>query len=302
LPEYPDITVYIEHLAELVQGCRLEQVRLANPFFLRTFDPPIRSIENRKIVGVERMGKRIVFRFEGDLFLLLHLMVGGRLHWRRKGSKIPAKKGLAAFDFPNGTLQVTEAGSQKRASLHLLKGCDELERFDPSGLDVFEATFQEFRTRLVRDNHTLKRSLTDPRIFSGIGNAYSDEILHRAKLSPLQLTVKMTDGQIRDLYVAAREVLQEWTDKLRKKTAGEFPDNVTAFHEEMAVHGRFGKPCPICGSAVQRIRYASNETDYCPECQTGGKLLADRVRSRLLKEDRPRSLDELEERHNKNDE
>ncbi len=296
LPEYPDISLYIEHLGTLLEGRVLEHIRLVNPFFLRTYEPPIESIEGKKVTGLARMGKRIVFCFPDDLFLVLHLMVAGRLHWRQRGIRVLAKTGLAALDFPHGTLLIGEAGTQKRASLHLVRGRAELEHFDPGGLDVLESTLQQFRERLLQENYTLKRALTDPRLLSGIGNAYSDEILHRARLSPLQLTGKMTDGQIKHLYESTRQILQEWTDKLGKETGNEFPEHVTAFHDDMAVHGRFGKPCPVCGRRVQRIRYASNETNYCPKCQTGGKVLADRALSRILKENWPRSLDEMEER------
>jgi len=295
LPEYPDITVYIEHLAALFQGQSLQQVRLASPFLLRTFDPPITSIENKKVLGVERIGKRIVFVLEDDFFLVLHLMIAGRLHWRDQGSKIPGRLGLAAFDFPSGTLLLTEAGAKKRASLHLIKGRENLQQFDQGGLDVFAAPVEEFSRRLTSENHTLKRALTDPRLFSGIGNAYSDEILHRAGLSPVQLTKKMTSEQIGELFDATKETLFKWTQRLRAEAGDKFPENVTAFRDDMAVHGRYGKPCPKCGMSVRRIRYASNETNYCPKCQTGGKLLADRALSRLLKEDWPKSLEELED-------
>lgn len=275
----------------------MQNVRIASPFLLRTFDPPIESIKGKDILGFERIGKRIVFVFEDEMFLVLHLMIAGRLHWRGKGSKIPAKVGLAAFDFPNGTLLLTEAGTKKRASLHLVKGELELSTFDPGGLEIFEASLQDFKRRLLRENHTLKRALTDPRLFSGIGNAYSDEILHRAGLSPVQLTQKMTDEQIDKLFQAIKETLIEWTERFRIETGAGFPEKVTAFRPEMVVHGRFGKSCPICGTIIQRIRYAENETNYCPKCQTGGKLLADRTLSRLLKSDWPKNLEELEERY-----
>ena len=287
MPEYPDITVYLEHLSRLLQGQVLERVRLMSPFVLRSFDPPLEAIQNKAVIGFERIGKCLVFQFEGELFLVLHLMVAGRLRWCRKGSKVAAKIGLAAFDFADGTLLLTEAGTQKRASMYLVKEKEELDRFDSGGLNVFDASLEEFRDRLVLENHTLKRALTDPRLFSGIGNAYSDEILHRARLSPVQLTSKMEDEQIRRLYDAVRGGLLEWTDKLRQASGDRFPEKVTAFHEDMAAHGRFGKPCPVCGTPIRRIRYATNETNYCPKCQTGGKILADRGLSRLLKKDWP---------------
>ena len=296
MPEYPDITIYIERLRYFVQGRTLQQVRLANPFVLRTVDPPINSIQNKEVLDLERLGKRIVFLFSDDLFLIMHLMVNGRLHWRDNGAKIPAKIGLAAFDFPNGTLILTEAGTKKRASMHLVKDYSELTKFNPGGLEILNASLDEFHEVLVSENHTLKRALTDPTQFSGIGNAYSDEILHQAKLSPVQLTQKMTHDQIEQLYDAIQQTLLEWTDRLRKETGEGFPQNVTAFHREMTVHGRYGKPCPECGTTVQRIRYAANETNYCPNCQTGGKLLADRALSRLLKKDWPKSMEELEEK------
>lgn len=297
MPEYPDIVIYIEHLEVLLQKQTLQRIRLANPFFLRTFDPPIEYIEDMKVVGFERIGKRIIFLFEDNIFLILHLMIAGRLHWRDKGCKIPPKVGLlAALDFPNGTLLITEAGSKKRASLHLIQSRKLLKGFDPGGIDVINAPFEEFRDRILSENHTLKRALTDSRLFSGIGNAYSDEILHYARLSPVQLTRKMTDERIKQLHEAAQKTLSKWTDKLRIEAGDKFPENVTAFHDNMAVHGRFGKPCPDCDTSIQRIRYASNETNYCPKCQTGGKLLADRALSRLLKEDWPKSLEELEDK------
>jgi len=299
LPEYPDIIIYIERLNELLQGRPVQNVRIASPFLLRTFDPPIESIKSKIILNFERIGKRIVFVFEDELFLVLHLMIAGRLHWRDKNFKIPAKIGLAAFDFPNGTLLLTEAGINKRASLHLIKGRLELSTFDQGGLEILDASLLEFKKRIIRENHTLKRALTDPRLFSGIGNAYSDEILHRAKLSPVQLTQKMNDEQIERLFHATRDTLVKWTERLRSEAGDGFPEKVTAFREDMAVHGRFGKPCPTCGATVQRIRYADNETNYCPQCQTGGKLLADRSLSRLLKSDWPRNLEELEERYSR---
>ncbi|MCI0493647.1 formamidopyrimidine-DNA glycosylase [candidate division KSB1 bacterium] len=296
MPEYPDIIIYIERLTAFIKGQVLQQMRIASPFLLRSFDPPIGIIEGKLIVGIERIGKRIVFVFENDLFLVLHLMIAGRLHWRKRGTGIPAKTGLAAFDFENGTLLLTEAGTQKRASLHLISGRDQLASFNLGGLELFDATFDQFRKRLLLENHTLKRALTDPWLFSGIGNAYSDEILHRAKLSPVQLTQKMSDEQIERLFQAIKDTLLEWTQRLQDEVGQDFPEKVTAFHKDMAVHGKFGKPCPVCGTKVQRIRYASNETNYCPTCQTGGKLLADRALSRLLKQDWPKNLAELEEK------
>ncbi len=294
MPEYPDITIYIERLEAFLKGKTLEKVRLASPFLLRTIDPPLTSITGATVLGFERMGKRIVFLFPREHFLVLHLMVAGRLHWREQGCKIPGKIGLAAFDFANGSLLLTEAGTKKRASLHLLKGREQLQNYDPGGLELFTASLDDFRAKLLAENHTLKRSLTDPRLFSGIGNAYSDEILHRAKLSPIKLTQKLSDEQIENLYQTTRAVLLEWTRKLRAEVGDGFPEKVTAFHEDMAVHGRFGKPCPVCGTTVQRIRYADNETNYCPRCQTDGKILADKSLSRLLKSDWPRRIEELE--------
>ena len=296
MPEYPDIVVYIERLESLVSGLPLEQVRFASPFLLRTAEPPIDAVKGRIVHGFKRLGKRIVFVFDDAFFLVLHLMIAGRLDWKKPACKIPGKFGLAALDFPNGTLLITEAGSIKRASLHLVKGNDQLAGFDPGGLEIFEASADAFHAVLVSENHTLKRALTDPHLFSGIGNAYSDEILHRARLSPFLLTQKMTAQQASRLYDATRETLKEWTQRLRVEAADGFPEKVTAFRREMAVHGRYRKPCPDCGTSVQRIRYASNETNYCPKCQTGGKLLADRALSRLLKKDWPRTMEELEAR------
>jgi formamidopyrimidine-DNA glycosylase len=295
LPEYPDIMIYIERLSELVSGKVLRDIRLASPFVLRSVVPPLETIKGKTITGFERIGKRIVFLFEKDIFLVIHLMISGRLHWRAPGCGIPGKRGLAALDFDNGTLLFTEAASKKRASMHIVRGEIRLADFDPGGIDVFGVTAEEFCRRLTCENHTLKRALTDPRLFSGIGNSYSDEILHRARLSPVLLTSRMTDEQMRRLYRATREVLEEWTDRLRKETGDGFPEKVTAFHDDMAVHGRYGKSCPVCGSTVQRIRYASNETNYCPQCQTGDRLLADRGLSRLLRSDWPRTSEELED-------
>ena len=293
MPELPDITVYIEALTTRVVGQPLERVRIAKPFLLRSVDPPISAANGKRVTGVRRMGKRIVLELEDDLFLVIHLMIAGRLRWLPSGGKVPGKIGLAAFDFPNGTLILTEAGSKRRASLWLVRGEGSLEQFERGGLEVLDATRAQFTERLVQENHTLKRSLTDPRLFSGIGNAYSDEILHRARLSPVKHTRRLNEEEITRLFDATRAVLVEWTDRLRAESAGDFPTKVTAFRDEMAVHGKFGKPCPVCGTPVQRIRYADNETNYCPRCQTDGKLLADCALSRLLKQDWPKSIDEL---------
>lgn len=296
MPEYPDITVYIERLRHFAGGRPLERLRLASPFLLRTADPPVEALNGLVLEDLERMGKRIVFRFGDDYFLILHLMIAGRLQWCDPGCKIPAKKGLAALDFSNGSLLITEVATKKRASLHLVKGGDALSAFDPGGLEVFDASIDEFREAITAGNHTLKRTLTDPGILSGIGNAYSDEILHRAQLSPVTLTRRLTEEEIERLFVATRDILAEWTERLRAEAGDGFPKKVTAFRKEMAVHGRYRLPCPACGSPVQCIRYATNETNYCPECQTGGKLLADRALSRLLRKDWPRTVEELEQR------
>ncbi len=294
MPELPDITVYIGHLESRLVGQTLERVRLLNPFVLRSVAPPIAAAEGRKVVGVRRMGKRIVIALEGERFLVLHLMIAGRLRWLAAGAKLPGRITLAAFEFPGGTLVFTEAGTKRRASIHLVGGEAALAAMDPGGLDVLLAGFREFADRLRRENHTLKRALTDPRLFSGIGNAYSDEILHRAKLSPFAQTQSLSQAEVGQLYDAARATLAEWTERLREEAGADFPEKVTAFREGMAVHGRFRKPCPVCGSPVQRIVYAENETNYCARCQTGGKVLADRALSRLLKASWPRSIDELE--------
>ena len=293
MPEYPDIVVYIEALEARVVGQRLQRVRIAKPFLLRSFDPPISAAEGKLVRGLRRMGKRIVLELDDDLFLVIHLMIAGRLRWLDSGAKVPGKIGLAAFDFPSGTLIFTETGSKRRASLWLMRGESSLVQFERGGLEVFESTLAEFAERLTRENHTLKRSLTDPSLFSGIGNAYSDEILHRARLSPIKHTRRLSEDETARLYAATREVLTEWTKRLREDSSGDFPKKVTAFRDEMAVHGKFGKPCPVCATPVQRIRYADNETNYCPRCQTEGKLLADRALSRLLKQDWPRSIDDL---------
>ena len=295
MPELPDIVVYIEALNERILGQRLENVRIGTPFLLRTVDPPVPATVGKFVRELRRIGKRIAIGLEGELWLVLHLMIAGRLHWSKPRAKLPGgRRGLAAFDFPEGTLVLTEAGSKKRASLHIVSGEAGLHALDPGGLEVLDADLDAFSTRLTSSNHTLKRSLTDPRLFSGIGNAYSDEILHRAQLSPVTLTQKMTAEQIRRLYNATRESLLDWMERLRAEANGAFPEKVTAFREGMAVHGRYGQPCPRCGAKIQRIRYADNETNYCAVCQTGGKLLADRGLSRLLRDDWPRTLDELE--------
>ena len=294
MPELPDIVVYIEHLEASIIGQALERVRLMNPFVLRSVTPPIASVEGRKVVGVRRMGKRIVIAFEGELFLVLHLMIAGRLRWLGTHSKVPGRITLAAFEFTSGTLVFTEAGTKRRASLHLVEGETALAAMDPGGLDVLGACLREFADRVKRENRTLKRAITDPRLFSGIGNAYSDEILHRAKLSPFAQTASLSEEDVTRLYDATRATLAEWTERLRREAGADFPEKVTAFREGMAVHGRFRKPCPVCGSPVQRIVYAENETNYCARCQTGGKILADRALSRLLKASWPRSIDELD--------
>jgi formamidopyrimidine-DNA glycosylase len=295
MPELPDIAVYLERLQPRVVNQVLQKVRLASPFLLRTVEPGLATASGKRVLGLRRLGKRIVFCLEEELFLVLHLMIAGRLHWKPPGAKVPAKVGLAAFDFANGTLLLTEAGSKKRASLHVLRGEANLARHNPGGLEVLDADEASFRTALVRENHTLKRALTDPRLFSGIGNAYSDEILHRARLSPLALTQRLASTDVHRLYEAVRTTLLEWTQKLRQETGAGFPEKVTAFRKGMAVHGRHGLACLVCGTTIQRIAYADHETNYCPRCQTKGKLLADRSLSRLLKDDWPRSIEELEE-------
>ncbi len=294
MPELPDITVYIDHLETRLVGQTLEHVRLLNPFVLRSVTPPIAAAEGTKVTGLRRLGKRIVIEIESELFLVLHLMIAGRLRWVGKDAKLPGRIALAAFEFPSGTLIFTEAGTKRRASMHLVEGEAALAAMDPGGLEVLEAGLEEFAARLKRENHTLKRALCDPHLFSGIGNAYSDEILHRAKLSPVALSFALSEAEVTRLYQATHATLVEWTERLRQHAGGEFPEKVTAFREGMAVHGRFGKPCPACGSPVQRIVYAENETNYCARCQTGGRILADRALSRLLKKSWPRSIDELE--------
>jgi formamidopyrimidine-DNA glycosylase len=294
MPELPDVVVYIEALRERVQDRPLEAVRLRSPFVLRSVTPPLSSAGGRTVRGLFRIGKRIVFDLEGDLFLVLHLMIAGRLHWKAPGAPVPGKIGLAALDFATGTLLLTEAGSKKRASIHLVAGRPALAAFERGGIEVLETDLSSFRTALRRESHTLKRALTDPRLFSGIGNAYSDEILHRARLSPMQLTPRLDEAAAKRLFEATTSVLLDWTDRLRRDRGSGFPEKVTAFREGMAVHGRYGKPCPECGTAVQRIVYADKECNYCPRCQTGGRILADRALSRLLKDDWPRTIEELE--------
>jgi formamidopyrimidine-DNA glycosylase len=294
MPELPDVEVYVEALRERVQGRTLESVRLKSPFLLRSADPPMSEATGRPVSAVSRLGKRIVFSLSDDLHLVLHLMIAGRLHWKEKGAVLTSKIALAGFDFSSGTLVLTEASSKKRASLHVVRGAEALATQHRGGLEVLSATETEFQKALQSESHTLKRALTDPRLFSGIGNAYSDEILHRARLSPMRLTGQLSRGEISQLFGATVEVLNEWLDRLRRQAGGEFPEKVTAFRAEMAVHGKYRKPCPVCGAPVQRIVYAENEANYCPRCQTAGKLLADRSLSRLLKEDWPRSLEELE--------
>ena len=294
MPELPDITVYIDHLETRLVGQTLERVRLLNPFVLRSVTPPIAAAEGTKVTGLRRLGKRIVIELESELFLVLHLMIAGRLRWVGKDAKLPGRITLAAFEFPSDTLIFTEAGTKRRASMHLVEGEAALAAMDPGGLEVLEAGLEEFAARLKRENHTLKRALCDPHLFSGIGNAYSDEILHRAKLSPVALSFALSEAEVTRLYQATRATLVEWTERLRQHAGGEFPEKLTAFREGMAVHGRFGKPCPACGAPVQRIVYAENETNYCARCQTGGRILADRALSRLLKKSWPRSIDELE--------
>ncbi|HEV8580155.1 MAG TPA: DNA-formamidopyrimidine glycosylase family protein [Thermoanaerobaculia bacterium] len=296
MPELPDVEVYLDALRPRILDQPLEAVRLGSPFLLRTVEPPLASFPGRRVTELRRLGKRIVIGYEGELFMVLHLMIAGRLHWKPRGAKIQGRIGLAALDFPTGTLTLTEAGSKKRASLHLAAGEAALAAYDPGGLEVLQADLDAFRAALAAESHTLKRALTDPHLFSGIGNAYSDEILHRAKLSPFKLTRNLTSEETEALFRACRDVLTEWTDRLRAEAGGGFPEKVTAFREEMAVHGRFGKSCPVCGTPVQRLVYAENEANYCPTCQTGGRLLADRALSLLLKQDWPRTLEELEAR------
>jgi formamidopyrimidine-DNA glycosylase len=296
VPELPDVTVYIEALESRILRHTLERVLIGGPFLLRTTDPPLSTAFGHKATGLRRVGKRIAIGMDNDIWLVLHLMIAGRLHWSDRKKKPDGRRTLAAFEFDSGTLTLTEAGSQKRASLHVVSGEAGLVDLDPGGIDPLSASLEQFREALTSANHTLKRSLTDPQLFSGIGNSYSDEILYRAQLSPILLTHKMTNHEIDKLHRATRETLVDWTDRLRRDAGGKFPEKVTAFREDMAVHGRYGQPCPRCGAKIQRIRYASNETNYCAKCQTGGKLLADRALSRLLREDWPRTLEEMEDR------
>jgi formamidopyrimidine-DNA glycosylase len=295
VPELPDIAAYIEALAPRVLEQPIQEVRLSSPFLLRSVSPPLNEVAGKRVINLRRLGKRIVFGLEDDLFMIIHLMIAGRFHWKEKRSK-PNRQTLATFDFPSGTLTLTEAGSKRRASLYLVRGESDLLAHDPGGLEVLDADLESFRAALTRENHTLKRSLTDPHLFSGIGNAYSDEILHAAGLSPLQLTKRLDDRSIRALYDATQRTLRMWSDKLTREAKATFPERVTAFRPEMAVHGRYGEPCPKCGTPVQRISYAENEANYCPSCQTGGRLLADRALSRLLNKDWPRTLEEMERR------
>ena len=293
MPELPDITVYVEALRRRIVGQPLEEVRLKTPFLLRTVEPPLADLIGKRVVGVERLGKRIIIEMDDELFVVFHLMIAGRLHWKARGAKAGGRSDLAAFEFLTGILSLTEAGTKRRASLHLVHGREGLAEFRRGGLEPLDATLDDFATRLRSENHTIKRSLTDPRLFSGIGNAYSDEILHRARISPVKLTSRLSDEEIARLFDATKATLVEWTDRLRTESGENFPEKVTAFRPEMAVHGKFGQPCPVCATPVQRIRYADNETNYCARCQTDGKLLADRGISRLLKQDWPRSIDEV---------
>jgi formamidopyrimidine-DNA glycosylase len=301
MPELPDITIYIEALESRVRGRVLESTTVASPFLVRTFDPPLEACHGRTVTELRRLGKRICLRLSAgktqagdDFWIILHLMIAGRLHWKPPDAALPKKVGLAAFRFANGLLTLTEAGSKRRASLHVVRGESALAAHDPGGLDPLTCTAEQFAAALRGENHTLKRRLTDPRTFSGIGNAYSDEILHAARVSPVKLTRSLSDDEAAQLHQVTRDCLRLWVERLRAQYGNEFPEGVTAFREDMAVHGKFGKPCPVCGSPVQRIRYADNETNYCPGCQTGGKILADRSLSRLLKDDWPRTLEELE--------
>jgi len=297
VPELPDIVVYVESLERRISGRVLEKVRVASPSLLRTYDPPVAAVEGKRVLELERLGKRIIWRMEEDLYVALHLMIAGRLRWEVSGKAIPAKVGLAAFDFESGSLVLTEQGTHRRASLHILAGAEAVRALDRGGVEPLQATPAEFAHAIRRENRTLKRALTDPRFVSGIGNAYSDEILHRAALSPVQRTGQLSEEELTRLHSATREVLTTWTERLREETGEGFPTKVTAFRPEMAVHGKYGRPCPVCASPVQRIRYADNETNYCATCQTGGRLLADRSLSRLLKDDWPKTVDELEELH-----
>lgn len=296
MPELPDLTVYLDFLQSHVVGQTLERIRVASPFVLRTAAPPLKAAENKRVLGLRRSGKRLILELEDDLFLMIHLMIAGRFRWKERGAAITGKIGLAAFDFSNGTLLLTEASQKKRAAIHLLRGEEALADFDRGGLEPLDTNLDQFRARLLVGNHTIKRALTDPDLFSGIGNAYSDEILHRAKMSPVRLTHSMNEGEVERVFASTREVLQEWIQRLRDEAKGGFPEKVTAFRKDMAVHGRYGQACPVCGTPVQRIVHAENESNYCPTCQTGGRLLADRALSRLLKQDWPRTIEEMEAR------
>ena len=297
MPELPDIVVYIEALERCILNQRLLHARIAHPFLLRTAEPPVSAAENKRVLELRLIGKRIAIGLEDELWLLVHLMIGGRIYWRKPGAVLRGKGDLAAFDFPNGSLVLTESGTKKQASLHIVQGLANLHVFDPGGIDVLQSDLETFSAALTRTNHTLKRALTDPHLFSGIGNAYSDEILFRARLSPVALTRRLAPDEIKDLYHAAQDTLLDWIDRLRREMGDGFPEKVTAFRKDMAVHGRYSQPCPVCGSPVQRIRYAVNESNYCARCQTGGRLLADRALSRLLKQDWPRTIDDIEKRH-----
>ncbi|HET6316937.1 MAG TPA: DNA-formamidopyrimidine glycosylase family protein [Chloroflexota bacterium] len=296
MPELPDLTVYLDFLNSTIVGQTLQRVRVASPFVLRTADPPLKAVEGKRVLGTRRLGKRLVMELDDGLFLTIHLMIAGRFRWREAGAAITAKIGLAAFDFPNGTLLLTEASPKKRAAIHIVRGEEALADFERTGLEVFDTDLDRFRERLLVGNHTVKRALTDPDLFSGIGNAYSDEILHRARMSPVKMTRSLDEDEVQRLFASTREVMQEWIDRLRQEANGGFPDKVTAFRKDMAVHGKYKEPCPVCGTPVQRIVHAENESNYCPTCQTGGKLLADRALSRLLKADWPRTIEELESR------
>jgi len=296
MPELPDVTVYLEALHARILGARLVGLRLANPFVLRSVAPSPSDIAGRTVTGLRRLGKRLVIALDGDCFVVIHLMIAGRLHWKEAGARLPGKIGLAALDFSTGTVTLTEAGSKRRAAIHLVRGETALAEHDPGGIEPLDADVETFRAALTSESHTLKRALTDPRILSGVGNAYSDEILHRARLSPVRMTRALAEEEIARLLDAAKSTLLDWIDRLRREAGGEFPEGVTAFRPDMAVHGRYGKPCPDCGAPVQRIVHAENETNYCARCQTGGRLLADRALSRLLRQDWPRTLEEMEER------
>lgn len=296
MPELPDVTIYLEALDARIRGARFERMRLANPFVLRSVEPSPTDVAGHPVTGLRRLGKRIVIALDGDLFVLIHLMIAGRLHWKEAGAKLPGKIGLAALDFSTGTVTLTEAGSKRRAALHLVRGEAGLVAHDPGGLELFETDLAGFRAALARESHTLKRALTDPRILSGVGNAYSDEILHRARLSPVRMTRQLSEEETARLFQAAKTTLADWIERLRREAGGTFPEGVPAFRPDMAVHGRYGKPCPDCGAPVQRIVHADTETNYCARCQTAGRLLADRALSRLLRRDWPRTLEELEER------